>query len=234
MPLIPSFLLRRKALVATIAAAAAAGILIAAGAAAAVALRPAARIAALRLDSQAALRLNSRAALRLGSRAAVAYADGDRLLAYIPVLTGPAGQQVTSPAAVAVAGRAFAALAAALPGVRIADYATTHDRALLAPGGRSTYALLYTAPGASFGGSGAGPAISRALAAATPPGWQGRLAEPPFPGARGPWPGSGPGPWLGWGRGACAPSAAPVPRAGHCGPPGPPWAGWAGWAGPPH
>jgi hypothetical protein len=220
MPLISSFLLRHKSLVVTIAATAAAGILIAAGAAAAVALRPAARIAVLRLDSQVAL--------RLGRRAAVAYADGDRLLAYVPVLTVPAGQQVTSPAAAAAAGRAFAALAAALPGVRAADYATTHDRAFLAPDGRSTYALLYTPPAASSGGSGAGPAIRRALTAATPPGWQSRLAGPPFPGGPGPWPGGGPGLWPGWGRGACAPSAAPVPWAGHCGPPGPPWPGWAG------
>ena len=30
------------------------------------------------------------------------------------------------------------------------------DRAFLAPDGRSTYALLYTAPGTSFGGSAAG------------------------------------------------------------------------------
>ena len=214
MPLLPPFLLRSKTLMA-VAAVAAAGILIAAGAVVAIALRPAARIAAIRLDSRAA---------------AVAYARGDRLLPYVPVLTAPAGQQVTSPAVAAAAGRAFAATAAALPGVRVADYATTHDRAFIAPGGRRTYALLYTAPGASFGGAGSGPVITRALTAATPRGWQGRLAEPPFPGAAGPWPG--------WRDGACGPAGSPLAAwPGHCRPPGPPWAGppWAGppWAGPP-
>jgi hypothetical protein len=215
MPLLPPFLLRHKTLVATVAATAAAGVLIAAGAVVAVALHPAARIAAIRLDSRAA---------------AMAYARGDRLLPYVPVLTAPAGLRVTSPGAAAAAGRAFAAMAAALPGVRIADYATTHDRAFIAPGGRRTYALLYTAPGAGFGGAGSGPVITRALTAATPRGWHARLAEPPFAGAVGPWPG--------WGNGACGLPGSPLAaRAGHCRPPGPPWAGppWTGppWAGPP-
>jgi hypothetical protein len=113
MPLPPSFLLRNKTLMAAVAVA---GILIAVGAVVAVPLRPAARIAAIRLDSRAA---------------AAAYARGDRPFPYVPVLTAPAGHQVTSPAVAAAAGRAFAAMAAALPGVRIADYATTHDRAFI-------------------------------------------------------------------------------------------------------
>lgn len=210
MPSLPSYLLRHKLLAAAVAATAAAGILIAAGAAVAVVLRPVARIAVFRLDSRAA---------------AVAYARGDRLLAYVPVLTAPAGQRVTSPAEAAAAGRAFAAMAAALPGVRIADYATTKDRAFIAPDGRSTYALLYTAPGASFGGAGSGPVIDRALTAATPRGWQARLAEPPF--------GVPAGPWPGWRNGACGPAGSPhAGWAWRCGPPGPPWAGWP--AGPPH
>jgi hypothetical protein len=210
MPSLPSYLLRHKLLAAAVAATAAAGILIAAGAAVAVVLRPVARIAVFRLDSRAA---------------AVAYARGDRLLAYVPVLTAPAGQRVTSPAEAAAAGRAFAAMAAALPGVRIADYATTKDRAFIAPDGRSTYALLYTAPGASFGGAGSGPVIDRALTAATPRGWQARLAEAPF--------GVPAGPWPGWRNGACGPAGSPhAGWAWRCGPPGPPWAGWP--AGPPH
>ncbi len=50
-------------------------------------------------------------------------------------------------------GHAFAALARAVPGVRIADYATTRDRAFITRDGRSTFALVFTAPAAGFGGS---------------------------------------------------------------------------------
>jgi hypothetical protein len=207
MSFIPSFLLRYRGLLAAIAAA---GILAAAGAAVAIALRPAERIVA---------------AVRLDRQAAGIYAGGDRLLPWVAVLTAPAGQRVTGPAA-AAAGRTFAALAAGLPGVRVADYATTGDRAFIAPDGRSAYALLYTAPGArfggaSFGGAAAGPVISRALAAAAPRGWPARLAALPF--------GGRPGPWPPWATRGCGPAGAPLPgRAGRCGAPGPPWA-----AGPP-
>jgi hypothetical protein len=203
MSFIPSFLLRYRGLLAAIAAA---GILAAAGAAVAIALRPAERIVA---------------AVRLDRQAAGIYAGGDRPLPWVAVLTAPAGQRVTGPAA-AVAGRSFAALAAGLPGVRVADYVTTGDQAFIAPDGRSAYALLYTAPGTSFGGAGAGPVISRALAAAAPRGWQARLAALPF--------GGRPGPRPPWATRACGPAGAPLAGwAARCGAPGPPWA-----AGPPH
>ena len=110
-------------------------------------------------------------AFRAGSQIARQYGNGGSQPPFVPVLTVPAGQRVTGPATAAATGRTFAAVARAVPGVRIADYATTHDRAFVTRDGRSTFALVFTAPAAGFGGSSLGPAISRALAAAVPPGW---------------------------------------------------------------
>ena len=80
------------------------------------------------------------------------YGNGGSQAPYVPVITVPAGQKVTDPAVAAATGRAFAALARAIPGVRIADYATTRDPAFVTRDGRSTFALVYTAPVSGFGG----------------------------------------------------------------------------------
>jgi hypothetical protein len=210
MRVVPTILLRHLTLTVTVAAVLAAGTLAAGGAALAVALRPAAaRLAAIRLDS----------------RAAAAYAGGDGLIRSVPELTVPAGQRVTGPAQAAAAGRAFAAMAAALPGVRLADYATTHDRVFIAPGGRSTWALLYAPPGSSPASA---PAIQRALVAAAPRGWQARLAQWPLAAPFGPFGRLGPpGPWPSWRIGACGP-ARPAP-GGQTAPCGPSWAGRSRW-----
>ncbi|HEX4661441.1 MAG TPA: hypothetical protein VH307_28935, partial [Streptosporangiaceae bacterium] len=89
----------------------------------------------------------------------------------MPVITVPAGQRITDPAVTAATGRAFAALARAVPDVRIADYATTHNKAFITRDGRTTFALVYTAPVDGFGGRNLGPAIDRAVTAAVPTGW---------------------------------------------------------------
>jgi putative drug exporter of the RND superfamily len=89
----------------------------------------------------------------------------------LPVITVPAGQKVTDPTVAAATGRAFAALARAIPDVRIADYATTHNPAFVTRDGRSTFALVYTAPVAGFGGPSLGPVMERAVTAAVPAGW---------------------------------------------------------------
>jgi putative drug exporter of the RND superfamily len=99
------------------------------------------------------------------------YGNGGSQAPYLPVITIPAGQKVTDPATAAATGRAFAALARAIPGARIADYATTHNPAFVTRDGRSTFALVYTAPVSGFGGSNLGPAIDRAVTAAAPGGW---------------------------------------------------------------
>jgi RND superfamily putative drug exporter len=99
------------------------------------------------------------------------YGNGGAQAPYLPVITVPAGQKVTDPAVAAATGRAFAAAARAVPGVRIADYATTGDRAFVTSDGRSTFALVYTAPVSGFGGPSLGPVVERAVAAAVPAGW---------------------------------------------------------------
>ncbi len=98
------------------------------------------------------------------------YGNGGSQAPYVPVLTVPAGQKVTDPAVAAATGRAFAALARAIPGVRIADYATTGNRAFVTSDGRSTFALVYTAPVSGFGGPNLGPVVQRAVTAASPAG----------------------------------------------------------------
>jgi putative drug exporter of the RND superfamily len=100
------------------------------------------------------------------------YGNGGSQPPYVPVLTVPAGQRVTSPAVAAQTGKAFAAVRRVVPGARIADYATTHDRAFISENGRSTFALVYTAPSTGFAGPSLGPAIRNSLAAAVPAGWR--------------------------------------------------------------
>ncbi len=111
-------------------------------------------------------------AFRIDNEIARQYGNGGSQTPYVPVLTAPAGQRAASPARAAAAARAFAAVARAVPHARLADYATTRNRAFLTRDGRSAFALIYTAPATGFGGPGAATAIGRTLAAATPPGWQ--------------------------------------------------------------
>ena len=110
-------------------------------------------------------------AFKVDNQIASQYGNGGSQAPYLPVITVPAGQKITDPATAAATGRAFAALARAIPDVRIADYATTHNPAFVTRDGRSTFALVYTAPVAGFGGSNLGPAIDRAVTAAAPVGW---------------------------------------------------------------
>ena len=114
-------------------------------------------------------------AFRVDNQIARQYGNGGSQPPYVPVLTAPAGQRITTPAAAAASGQAFAAIARQVPGVRIADYATTHDRAFLTRDGRSTFALVFTAPQTGFGGPGAAPAIQRTLTHAAPRGWHAGL-----------------------------------------------------------
>ena len=100
------------------------------------------------------------------------YGNGGSQDPFVPVLTAPPGQRITDPAVAARTGRIFAAAAAALPHARIADYATTHDRAFITRDGRSTFALIYTPPVTGFGAPNLGPVITHALGHAAPAGWK--------------------------------------------------------------
>ncbi|MGP0024639.1 MAG: MMPL family transporter, partial [Streptosporangiaceae bacterium] len=110
-------------------------------------------------------------AFKVDNQIASQYGNGGDQTPYLPVITVPAGQKVTDAPTAAATGRAFAALARAIPDVRIADYATTHNPAFVTRDGRSTFALVYTAPVNGFGGGNLGPAIDRAVTAAAPAGW---------------------------------------------------------------
>src|SRR5579864_5489726 len=110
-------------------------------------------------------------AFKVDNQIASQYGNGGDQAPYLPVITVPAGQKVTDPGVAAATGRAFAALARAIPGVRIADYATSHDPAFVTRDGRSTFALVYTAPVTGFGGPNLGPVLEHAVTAAAPAGW---------------------------------------------------------------
>ncbi|MBV9383546.1 MAG: MMPL family transporter [Streptosporangiaceae bacterium] len=114
-------------------------------------------------------------AFRVDNQIAGEYGNGGSQTPYVPVITVAPGERVTDPAAAAATGQAFAAIAKAVPGVRIADYHTTHDSAFVTRDGRTTFALVYTAPVTGFGGPDAGPAIARAVSSALPPGWHAGL-----------------------------------------------------------
>src|SRR5437773_398974 len=110
-------------------------------------------------------------AFKVDNQIASQYGNGGSQAPYVPVITVPAGQKVTDPAVAEATGRAFAAAARAIPGVRIADYATTHDPAFVTRDGRSTFALVYTAPVTGFGGPSLGPVLEHAVTSAAPAGW---------------------------------------------------------------
>ena len=100
------------------------------------------------------------------------YGNGGSQAPFVPVLTAPAGQRISDPAVARQTGRIFAEVAAALPRARVADYATTHNKAFLTKDGRSTFALVYTPPVTGFGGPNLGPVAQRALDQAAPAGWK--------------------------------------------------------------
>jgi RND superfamily putative drug exporter len=100
------------------------------------------------------------------------YGNGGSQAPFVPVLTAPAGQRISDPAVARQTGRIFAAVAAALPRARVADYATTHNKAFLTKDGRSTFALVYTPPVTGFGGPSLGPVAQHALDRAAPAGWK--------------------------------------------------------------
>ena len=114
-------------------------------------------------------------AFRVDNQIAREYGNGGSQAPYVAVLTAAPGERVTSATAAAQAGQAFAAIRQAVPGARIADYASTGNKAFVTRDGRSTFALVYTTPVTGFGGPDVTPAIQAALAAGLPPGWHAGL-----------------------------------------------------------
>jgi RND superfamily putative drug exporter len=117
-------------------------------------------------------------AFRVNSQIAAQYGTGGAQPPYVAVLTVAPGQKVTDPPVAATTGRVFSAVSQGAAGhpVRIADYASTGNRAFVTNDGRSTFALVYTpATAQGFGAPDPSPAITRALDAALPAGWHAGL-----------------------------------------------------------
>ena len=114
-------------------------------------------------------------AFRVDNQIVQEYGNGGSQTPYVPVITVPSGEKVTDPAVAAETGRVFAAAREAGGSVRINDYYSTHDRAFVTRDGRTTFALVFTAPENGFGGPDAGAAIQRAIARALPAGWHAGL-----------------------------------------------------------
>jgi RND superfamily putative drug exporter len=107
-------------------------------------------------------------------RIAALYDNGGAATPTVPVITLPAGQTIDGRGIAAEAGRVFAA-GHAVPHVRIADYATTGDRAFVTAGGRSTFALIFTPGNQPDTLQPADFAVARAVQAAAPAGWTVRI-----------------------------------------------------------
>jgi putative drug exporter of the RND superfamily len=99
------------------------------------------------------------------------YGNGGSQAPFVPVLTVPAGERVTEPAVAAQTGRVFAAIAAAVPDVRVADYSSTGNARFVTSDGRTTFALVFIPPSTSFSGPTQAGAITTAAEAALPAGW---------------------------------------------------------------
>jgi RND superfamily putative drug exporter len=70
------------------------------------------------------------------------YGSGGDVAPLVPVVTLPRGVSVDSPRVTSELGAAMAKVRAALPGSRVASYASTHDRSFVSRDGRTTFALV--------------------------------------------------------------------------------------------
>ncbi len=71
------------------------------------------------------------------------YGNGGDIAPLVPVVTLAKGTTVDSPGVTAELTSALAQVKKAMPDVRIASYASTHDRAFVSKDGRTTFALVY-------------------------------------------------------------------------------------------
>jgi RND superfamily putative drug exporter len=114
-------------------------------------------------------------AFKADNQIAREYGNGGSQTPYVAVVTVGPGQRVTDASVAAETGQVFSSIRKAVPDVRIADYAATGNRAFVTSDGRTTFALVYTAPVSGFGGPDVAPAIQRAVDGALPAGWHAGL-----------------------------------------------------------
>jgi putative drug exporter of the RND superfamily len=91
-----------------------------------------------------------REAFETNREIAVIYGSGGDVAPIVPVVTLPPGVTVDSPGATEELAAALARVEAALPGARLASYASTGDRAFVSEDGRTTFALVYIPPRAGL------------------------------------------------------------------------------------
>jgi RND superfamily putative drug exporter len=98
------------------------------------------------------------------------YGNGGNGNPEVAVVRLPPGQNAGSPAMRQALGRAFAAVTTRLSGLRVADYASTGDRAFLGRDGRTTYGLVFTPYTGELSPPSLGPQITAAMTPRLPPG----------------------------------------------------------------
>jgi RND superfamily putative drug exporter len=92
------------------------------------------------------------------------YGNGGNGYPEVAVVRLLPGQNAASPARRQALGRAFAAVTTRLRGLRVADYASTGDRAFLGRDGRTTYGLVFTPYTGELSPPSLGPQITAAMA----------------------------------------------------------------------
>jgi putative drug exporter of the RND superfamily len=107
--------------------------------------------------------LPGKEAFAANSRIAKTYGNGGDVAPLVPVVALPAGRTVDSPGVRSELADALARIQRAVPGSRVASYASTHDRGFVSADGRTTFALV-SIP--AVGGVDPGQAEARAAQAA--------------------------------------------------------------------
>ena len=97
------------------------------------------------------------------------YGNGGGGYPEVVVVTLPPGQAAASPGGRRALGRAFGAVTRE-PALRVADYASTGDRAFLGNDGRTSYGLVFTPDAGELSPPSLGPQITAAMAPALPAG----------------------------------------------------------------
>jgi putative drug exporter of the RND superfamily len=87
--------------------------------------------------------LPGREGFETNEQIAEVYGNGGDIAPLVAVVTLPRGSTVDSPGVIAELRAALAKVKNAMPDVRIASYASDHDRAFVSSDGRTTFALVY-------------------------------------------------------------------------------------------
>ena len=98
------------------------------------------------------------------------YGNGGNGYPEVAVVRLPRGQDAASPAVRQALGSAFAAVATRVSGTRVADYASTGDRAFLGRDGQVTYGLVFTPYTGELSPPSLGPQVTAAMTPRLPPG----------------------------------------------------------------